>query len=350
MVTHPTAVGGSGVAGKCDVGQHWAARADVEHPAAVGGGEVAGEDDIRQRWAGKVAVEHPAAIGSGVAGESDVRQRRAASVVVHSAANTGGGVAGESDFRQRRAAFAAVHPAADGGEIAGEGDVGQRRVFVVTGVVHSAADGGKVAREGYVHQRRAAAVVIHPTAVAIAKSAIGLSSGNDEAIQHGGAVRGAPGDHVYGVISLDVDRVGHHAAGIGEVVIVDIAAQHGEVGLPVALAQAGFRPIEAAIKGDTVLQGECGRAVGWVGGRLMHALLDPDFIAADGIAQRGLQDTGVGPSGAIFAALRGRHGIKDVRIGADNVTSGQGNRNHKGKSYPSHEIMGIPLHCCSPVG
>ncbi len=133
---------------------------------------------------------------------------------------------------------------------------------------------------------------------------------------------------MYGVIALDVDRVGHHAAGIGEVVIVDIAAEHGEVGLPVALAQADFRPNEAAIKGDTVLQGECDRAVGWIGGRLMHALLDPDFIVADGVAERGLQDTGIVPTGAITAARRGQRDIEHP-CGTHGVRRGQGDWQRK---------------------
>jgi hypothetical protein len=80
---------------------------------------------------------------------------------------------------------------------------------------------------------------IPPPELAPTNVTIRLPGGDGEAVQHGGAIRRpVAGDDVIGVRPGDIGRVCDHAIGVGEVVLVNIAAQDGDVGRPVALSRA----------------------------------------------------------------------------------------------------------------
>ena len=88
-----------------------------------------------------------------------------------------------------------------------------------------------------------------------------------------------------GVIALDVgpgfgDVV---AVGVG-VVFINIAAEDGFVGCPVAIVTAALRASKAAVDCHAVFQGEGGGAVAG-GAGVIHALSYPDFGTID-VSQR----------------------------------------------------------------
>ncbi len=109
------------------------------------------------------------------------------------------------------------------------------------------------------------------------------------------------------------------AVGVG-VVLVNIAAENGFVDHPVALAAAGLCAGKAAVDGHAVLELEGIRAVR---AGVVHAGLDPDFVTADGIGERGLQGAGVSPTGAVADALRGGRDVAHAG-GAHDTGCGQG--------------------------
>ncbi|WP_041331131.1 hypothetical protein [Roseiflexus castenholzii] len=83
-----------------------------------------------------------------------------------------------------------------------------------------------------------------------------------------------------GVAALDIGgRLGDKVAVGVDVVLVNVAAENGGVGLPVALVAAGLRAGKAAVNCHNVLEGEGGGAVGGVSGGVVHAGLDPDLLA-----------------------------------------------------------------------
>jgi hypothetical protein len=96
------------------------------------------------------------------------------------------------------------------------------------------------------------------------------------------------------------------------VILVNVAAEDGDVERGVALAEGGLRAVEAAVDFHTVLQRKGGAAIAgraWV----MHTSLDPDLIAARGAGQGGLQGAGVCPTGTVAAARSRRRGVAGAR-------------------------------------
>ena len=145
---------------------------------------------------------------------------------------------------------------------------------------------------------------------------IRLPGGDHKPIQYGRGVRPAAGDNVVGVAAPDVvPRLGDGVAVGVDIVAVNVAAEDGEVGLPVALAAVRLRPGKAAVEGDAVLEGEGGLTVAGRAG-VMHARLHPDLVAANGVGQRGLQRAGIGPTGAVAAALRSGRSVEHAGVGA----------------------------------
>ena len=63
------------------------------------------------------------------------------------------------------------------------------------------------------------------------------------------------------VCSGDISRVRDDAIGVGQIVAVNITAQHGEVGNPIALLAAGFCSGKAAVEGHAALERKSGGAV-----------------------------------------------------------------------------------------
>ena len=304
IIPHPAAVVG-GIAAECDVRQRGAAAPLVVHPAAARG-RVAAEDDVRQCGAA-LEVGHPATImGGGVAAECDVRQRgAAAAVVVHPASVVGGGIAAEGDVRQCRAAMVpVVHPAArthaacTHGTVACEGDVHQYRA--AGHVAHPAAVvGGIVTAEGDVGYLWATAAIVHSTAALVGPRSSGQPGGDDEAVQYRGVVRPVANNDVVGVVAPDVvpglgDVV---AVGIG-VILVNVAAEDGDISLPISLVAAVLCTLKAAVDCHAILQGE-GISSGCA--RIIDAGLNPNFIAADSHRQSVLQCAGVCPTVAVPA-------------------------------------------------
>ncbi len=313
-----------GVAAECDVRQRGAAAVVVVHPAAHAGG-VTAEGDVRQRGAAAPLVVHPAAVAGGVAAESDVRQRGvAAAVVAHPAAVVDGKVDAEGDVRQHRAAVVVVHPAAVWGGVVTESHIRQRGAAMP--VVHPAAcTQGTVTREGDVHQYRAAGHVAHPAAVvggivtaegdvgylwataAIKHSTAALAGplssgqpgGDDEAVQYRGVVRLVAADDVVSVSTLDVvPGLGDEVAVCVDVVMINVAAEDGDISLPISLVAAVLCTLKAAVDCHTILQVE---GIGPVCARIIDAGLNPNFIAAECHRQSVLQCAGVCPTVAVAA-------------------------------------------------
>jgi len=160
--------------------------------------------------------------------------------------------------------------------------------------------------------------------------AVGLPGGDDEAIQHGGVVRPAASDDVIDVVALDVcSRLGDVVAVGVDIVLVNVAAENGEIGLPVALVALHLGPGKAAVEGHAVLQGEGGFPISSCAG-VVNAHLDPDFIAANSLGEGSLQGAGIGPRGAVTATLRNRRGIEHAGVGAGGLRRGQGDRSGQG--------------------
>ena len=303
-VGHPATIMGGGVAAECDVRQRGAAAVVVVHPAAHAGG-VTAEGDVRQRGAAAPLVVHPAAVAGGVAAESDVRQRGVAAVVAHPAAVVDGKVDAEGDVRQRRAAMVpVVHPAArthaacTHGTVACEGDVHQYRA--AGHVAHPAAIvGGIVTAEGDVGYLWATAAIKHSTAALPGPLSSGQPGGDDEAVQYGGVVRPVANDDVVGVVAPDVVPGLGDVVAVGvDVVMINVAAEDGDISLPISLVAAVLCTLKAAVDCHAILQVE---GIGPVCARIIDAGLNPNFIAAECHRQSVLQCAGVCPTVAVAA-------------------------------------------------
>ena len=171
-------------------------------------------------------------------------------------------------------------------------------------------------------------MVVHPASPVVAPiSAIGLPGGDDETVQHGGFGYILVGHHVKAVGSGDMGRVRDDAMWVGEVILVNIAAQHGEMCFPIALLAGGLRPGKAAVEGHAARQSE-GIADHTSG--VMHAGLHPDLITAGCSGQRGLQAAGVSPTGAVAVALHGGRGVEHARVRAHGTGGDQGECGYEG--------------------
>lgn len=271
IIPHPAAVVG-GIAAECDVRQRGAAAPLVVHPAAARG-RVAAEDDVCQCGAAAKIV-YPTALDIGrVTAEGDVRQRRVAGIVVHPAAVVGGGIAAEGDVRQCRAAGHVAHPAAIvGGIVTAEGDV------------------------GYLW---ATAAIKHSTAALAGPLSSGQPGGDDEAVQYRGVVRLVAADDVVSVSTLDVvPGLGDEVAVCVDVVMINVAAEDGDISLPISLVAAVLCTLKAAVDCHAILQVE---GIGPVCARIIDAGLNPNFIAAECHRQSVLQCAGVCPTVAVAA-------------------------------------------------
>ena len=195
-------------------------------------------------------------------------------------------VAPQDAVAHRRAAGRPiVHPAAVvGGGVSAEGHIGQRRAG--REIVHPAAVAGGVSAEGHIGQRRAAGVIEHPAArIMRITAAIRVPAGDAEAVQHGSG-----GQSV--IIIID-DMVVHAAA-----------RESGDVALPVALAEGGFRrPGKAAVDFDARFHH---KGVGRRGAGGIRARCHPDLFAARGSVNPGLQGgVGIRPGSAVVGSAGG---------------------------------------------
>ena len=116
-----------------------------------------------------------------------------------------------------------------------------------------------------------AADIVHPAATgraATVKFSIGQPGGDHEAVEDGRGIRVAAGN----VIGID-----HHAVGIGGVVVVDIAAEYGDMGQPVALIALIFRAGKTAVDLHVVDKLKSGLAFGFSYAAIIghNGLVDP---------------------------------------------------------------------------
>ena len=219
----------------------------------------------------------------------------------------------EHHIHQRGAGRAAalrfvVHGAAGKGRVALEEDIGQRGA---AGPAGAAIDNGAaatrypVAAEGQIGQAGAAhatvlAITVQPSAV------ISIACGNHKAIEAGrpcdrGAACTVQGNDMSSIAADNrCGRLRNRVAIRIGIVVVDIPRQNGDIGSPVALAQAAFRAVEAAIH---LHAGRNRKTAGWGAARFVDARSDPDLCALPRCAQRcGQTVVGIGPTGAIAAA------------------------------------------------
>ena len=196
-------------------------------------------------------------------------------------------VVDEGDVGQLRAAAFIGHPAARDGCVAGERDLGKRRVAVV-GVVDAAALAGLTGKS-----RAVCAPVL-----------------DGKAIEDGRAISAASPDDVIRVIGVVAQDA-------------NVAIQRGYVLVGLALLQKSLGAGKASVNGNPVLEHEAGPALGFcirrgatAGRGLVGALGDPDLGANSGsnVRQRRLQArVGVGPGGAILGARAGWLHVDDRR-------------------------------------
>ncbi|MEJ5346709.1 MAG: hypothetical protein WHS83_17505 [Chloroflexus sp.] len=118
-----------------------------------------------------------------------------------------------------------------------------------------------------------------------------LSSSDNAAVQDSCVVRPTTGDDAVGVVVHNViPRLGDEVAIGVDIVLVNIAAEYGLVGLLVTFVAVVFAAGKATVECYTVLQGE---GVGAVRTWMVSAGLDPDLITGDSLGQGGLQSAGV---------------------------------------------------------
>ena len=76
---------------------------------------------------------------------------------------------------------------------------------------------------------------------------VGLTSGDGKAVDDtvgAGYPRRAAIyiEHVIGIAAVDVGRMGHDAMAVGEIIAIHVAAEDGDVCLPIPLLARGFCP------------------------------------------------------------------------------------------------------------
>ena len=189
--------------------------------------------------------------------------------------------------------------------VAREGDIGQRgpaagRGAQATTSINAATRKGQIAQGG-------SGIACQVNAAAFAQIAgavgVGPAGGDDKPVQYCCAVHAATAHHVVAVVAHDVaPRFGDEVAVVVRVVLVDVAAEDGQIALPVALVQAGFGAGKAAVEHHAVFEHECGATVGAAGG-IVDAGGHPDLVAALRRGQGRLQaGVGIGPARAVVGA------------------------------------------------
>ncbi len=167
-------------------------------------------------------------------------------------------------MRHRRVAVLIEHATAEHGGVPRE--CAEAHCGAASIVVHAAAIVGGVPREEAVSYGWRAGVVIHATPAVVRHAAIGVAGGNSEAVEHS-VVR--TGDHMVDVLA---------SVCTAHIVAVQIAAEDGRVGRPVALTTVGFGSDEAAIEGDAALELEGGRAGTTGSRRAIAPRRHPDLV------------------------------------------------------------------------
>src|SRR5690606_6318449 len=132
---------------------------------------------------------------------------------------------------------------------------------------------------GAAHTASLSAIAEEATTTLIETATIGMSGGDDDAVDAGAGRDGRRGavqlHHVIRIVAHDVDRVCHHAARIGDIVTANVAAENGGVVFPFALVALSLVAGKAAIEGDTRRDIE---AITTEKARRVDALSHPDFV------------------------------------------------------------------------
>jgi hypothetical protein len=103
-----------------------------------------------------------------------------------------------------------------------------------------------------------------------------------------------------GLIAIGGLALGAITIGVSGVIVVNISAQHGDVGLPIPLAALGLPTRKTAIQRHSALQLK--RVLGFrTSAGLVDPLRHPDFVVRASDAQGSLQRAGVSPVAAVTA-------------------------------------------------